>query len=279
VFSRRGVLRCTQYRSLRPLLSGIATVLLAVALVGAAVAGGAKRPPRAAPLPGPPHASAHKKDAASKKEKARKKRAARRRAQLRTPKAAARRRRSRTAYKHLHGAATARLARRSFEEVFERRVWRGLERHGHRIHRYLDDFTAQIDAGVGDERAITTSTLPLLTRNARGESVEVDHGLRPIGDGYAPNAALVQTHIPRSAHDPTRLGRAGIAIRSTGAHDVTGALVGNRVFYADVGGPEADTDLIVEPRELGAQFMWQLRSPAAAENHSPYPRPPPGRDA
>jgi hypothetical protein len=260
-------------RAMHSRLAAITTfaALVAAIVAGAAVAGssesdrrgGALRP--ASDFPG----LAQAQDAADK-------RAARRRAKLRRPEARAKRRRSRTAFKNLGRAAALRLARRSFDDVFAQPVWRGLAPgHGQRVRRYLDDFSAELEDAAGT-RSVATSTLPLRTRDAAGRAVPVDLGLAPRGDALAPQAPLVETRIGRRARSGVALGRGGLRVRPVGAADVAGTLVNDRLFYPDVNGADADTDLLIEPRDTGAELMWQLRSAAAPDQHALALDLPPG---
>jgi RHS repeat-associated protein len=197
------------------------------------------------------------------------KRIARRTARLRTAKSRAARRRSRTAYTRLSRKQALRLARRSFDEVFERPVWHGLNPgHGQQVRRYLDDFTVELQDDEGGKNSIATSTLPLRTLNGRGERVPVDLGLEASGASFVPSAPLVPTRIAKRAPGGVTLGSAAIGVRPAGAADREGTLTSDRLFYPDVGGAASDTDLLIEPNDTGAEFMWQLRSVDSPERQS-----------
>ena len=178
----------------------------------------------------------------------------------RTPQAARRQRRSRTAYQRLSATEALRLARRSFGEV-AKPAWRGVGPIGEQgVRRFLGDYAAQVQLEGGNQ-AFVASPLPLRTTTPDGRSVPVDLGLQRKGQGYVPRASLVKTRIARSARGGVRVGSLGV--RPVGARNVKGTVVADKLFYADIGGAKSDTDLLIAPRDLGAEVYWQLRSQAS----------------
>jgi hypothetical protein len=170
--------------------------------------------------------------------------------------------RSRSAYRS-QGDREAQMTARERLGVGQRR-W---ERPRGIVQR-LDDGVAVVRREDG-QRAVALSSVPLWTRDEAGDVVPVDLSVARRGSGFGPLASVVDTRIAERVGGGVSLDGEG-AVRFAPVVDdesVTGEAFGDKVYYANVD-PGADTDFMVAALPTGAEALWILRSPRAAEQQA-----------
>lgn len=119
------------------------------------------------------------------------------------------------------------------------------------------------------QRAVALSSVPLWTRDEAGDVVPVDLSVARRGSGFGPLASVVDTRIAERVGGGVSLDGEG-AVRFAPVVDdesVAGEAFGDKVYYANVD-PGADTDFMVAALPTGAEALWILRSPRAAEQQA-----------
>jgi hypothetical protein len=189
----------------------------------------------------------------------------RREQERQSPAAKERRARSRNAFRSKGRADAAQIARDSFAEVTER-PWRSLTLSK---HERIVDFRGQFGAVVkreeedgGSDSSYVESLLPLRSSVDTGQPELATLDLEDRGSEYVPQNPLVPVAISKDVAEGVSF-PGGLTAQAEQSSDPP-TVVGDRTFFANV---EPDADLIVGPSQLGAQFDWQLRSPASPEEY------------
>lgn len=184
------------------------------------------------------------------------------------PQERAARERSRSAYRD-QGDREAQMTARERLGVGRRR-WERPEG----IVRRLDEAVAVVQREDG-QRGVALSSVPLWTKDEMGRTVPVDLSVRARGQGFGPVASVVDTQIAQRVGGGVSLDDVlGFApvVEDDGAQ---GEALGDKVYYSNVD-PGADTDFMVAALPLGAEALWILRSPRAAEEQALDLEVPPG---
>jgi hypothetical protein len=202
---------------------------------------------------------------------------------LRSPAARRLRRRSRVAFHGMSGAGALRLLEQVFPFATAQRPWGGLAtRLPSRWHivRYVGRYSAQVRVGSGKSSHVelVESLTPLggepaavvktanaarfapraaADRPAPG-SLPVDLTLRSQGPYFVPAVSGTPVEIPTDAGSDLVFPGQGITVHVVGAAPAAGQLLhGERVAY---GSALTDTDLLITPQDVGAEYSWQARS-------------------
>jgi RHS repeat-associated protein len=166
---------------------------------------------------------------------------------------------SRTQFQGLGRTDAVALAARDFQ--VSRPTWSaiGSEGDGH-VDSYLGDFAAVMGLPSGGHDVLS-STIPLRVATAKGLA-PTSLALEQTEGGYVPENPVVPVVI--SAHATGGISLPGeIAVSPTGVSESESPTVtGNSVMFTNV---EPDTDLISQPRPLGAELSWVLRSQSSPD--------------
>jgi hypothetical protein len=132
-------------------------------------------------------------------------------------------------------------------------------RSGQELRGYLGDARAVVAEPSG-RLGVIDSTLPLRGETPAGAKAPIDLGLVESGGAYAPRSAAATVRIPRSSSDELRFPDQSFGVSLDRARAQAATISSNKAFFANVAD---DSDLILEPRPLGAELSVVLRSPAA----------------
>ncbi|MCP9489522.1 MAG: hypothetical protein MSC31_06555, partial [Solirubrobacteraceae bacterium MAG38_C4-C5] len=117
--------------------------------------------------------------------------------------------------------------------------------------------------GADGERAVALSSVPLWTE----AGVPVDLSVQARDGGFGPVASVVATEIAERVDGGVSLDGVVSFAPVVGDGAAEGEAFGDKVYYANVG-PGPDTDFMVAALPTGAEALWILRSPSAAQEHA-----------
>jgi hypothetical protein len=107
--------------------------------------------------------------------------------------------------------------------------------------------------------------LPLFGVDSSGQTAPVNLALTDTTAGYQPDGALVPVEIPKTTSSGVNFPDSFVSIQlaTPAGDDATGVVDGDSVFYPNIDGASADTDVVIDPTEMGADISWVLRSAAS----------------
>jgi hypothetical protein len=190
-------------------------------------------------------------------------REAEREAQWRTsPEGEEEREQSREEYRDLSGAQARTTYQEQFPEVAAEPAFRPLRfADGAESIRYLSDLSAIVAQREGEPGVLVTSNgFPLRVEDESGGKVPVDLKLEHSGDGFTPEAAVVDTRIGERLGDGVQVD--GLGLDYSGDGTVAGVAENGQVTYPNI---EVDTDRVIMATPLGVESYSLLRSPESPE--------------
>ncbi len=131
---------------------------------------------------------------------------------------------------------------------------------GETLERIIGDHDAVI--GDGSRRAVLFSTLPLNGITPTGTSAPINLALQTVAGGYQATSAAVPVTLPGTANGQVQFPN-GLSFSIPSAEGQAAQVDNNRLFFANITGEGGDTDLVMQPRQTGAEVSFVLRSPAA----------------